>query len=84
MRPPASKSSKLVGLLDALDASDGMDVATDVATAKNGGEPGFGGREALGFGGEPDSDGREGPCECLPDKSPRLGWRRRRCLRAGG
>jgi hypothetical protein len=43
----------LVGLLDALDALDGMDVATDVATAKRG-DARLRGLEALGFGGEPD------------------------------
>ena len=54
MFPRASRLSKLVGSLDASDALDGMDVATGVATAKGGDGLGFGGFEALAFGGKPD------------------------------
>ena len=43
------RASKLVGLLYALDASDGLDVATGVVTAKSGGGLGFGGLETLGY-----------------------------------
>lgn len=59
MLPRTSRSLKLVGFLDALDALDGMDVATGVATAKSGGGLGVGASRALGFGGGPIGDRRD-------------------------